>query len=127
MLNNDCDDNNKGNWFPRNPTVLLSFAAWTDPFFSVFLQKFPQSSYYSMSESRGAESISVPRLTKSLKNPINNLTNSNLTSVWPSGKTVKMLVMLSLNFVLNTVQVEVVVFVKSPYKENLHHRWPRQK
>lgn len=28
---------------------------------------------------------------------------------------------------LKTAHIKVVVFVKSPYKVSLHHRWPQQK
>lgn len=39
-----------------------------------------------ISESQGEESISVPRLTKTWKNPVNNFTSTPLTTIWPSGK-----------------------------------------
>lgn len=38
-----------------------------------------------------------------------------------------LLAIFSPDSILNNIEDKVVVFVKSPYKESLHHRWPRQK
>lgn len=76
---------------------------------------------------RSGINISSYLETKSLKNPINNLTNQALLQFLTLRQDTIKMFKFSPDLVLNTVQAEAAVFGKSPYKESLHHRWPRQK